>query len=279
MAGSLHIRTLNESDVDFADQVRSLAGWNQRRADWTRFIRHAPRGCFLAEWDGQSAGTVTTTLYPGGLAWIGMMLVHPDFRRRGIASALMETAISHLQGEGATCIKLDATPDGEPVYTRIGFRPEWHLHRWMGPAHEAGKNLPAPSSDFKLPDFDRGIFGDDRSEWLARVAEGAHVIETIRDADDQVQAFGMLREGVRADYLGPITATSIDAGLEVSKRLLSAARRETFWDIPDDNTAAAELAAGWGFEKARPLLRMWLGEHLIPGEGKRQFGLSDPATG
>ena len=40
------------------------------------------------------AGVVTTTRYGNELAWIGMMLVHSEYRRRGIATALMDAAIN-----------------------------------------------------------------------------------------------------------------------------------------------------------------------------------------
>ncbi|MCB1202766.1 MAG: GNAT family N-acetyltransferase, partial [Verrucomicrobiae bacterium] len=56
------------------------------------------------------AGTATTTSYASDLAWIGMVLVHPDFRRQGIGTALLERAIRHLREERrVTCVRLDAT--------------------------------------------------------------------------------------------------------------------------------------------------------------------------
>ena len=61
------------------------------------------------------------------LAWIAMMLVDPDARRAGIASLLMETALESLREE--RCIRLDATPAGEPLYRRYGFTGEYPLVR------------------------------------------------------------------------------------------------------------------------------------------------------
>ena len=40
---------------------------------------------------------VTTIRYGNTVGWIGMVLVHPDFRRLGIGSKLLREAIAYLQ--------------------------------------------------------------------------------------------------------------------------------------------------------------------------------------
>ncbi|MEM7011507.1 MAG: GNAT family N-acetyltransferase, partial [Verrucomicrobiota bacterium] len=96
MPSQLLIRKMTETDLAFADSVRAAAGWNQTLEDWRRILRFEPDGCFLAEFDRRPAGTATTICYGDVLGWIGMILVHPEFRRRGIATSLMERSIEHL---------------------------------------------------------------------------------------------------------------------------------------------------------------------------------------
>ena len=55
----IRIRSLQPSDLDFAQEVRKIAGWNQTDADWLRLINYEPDGCFLIECDGGPAGTAT----------------------------------------------------------------------------------------------------------------------------------------------------------------------------------------------------------------------------
>ena len=76
-----------------------------------------PSGCFAARVGGRLIGTVTTTTYGRSVAWIGMMVVDPDFRRKGIGTALMRRAIDHVQGRGVRVLKLDATPAGRAAGT------------------------------------------------------------------------------------------------------------------------------------------------------------------
>src|SRR5215475_4319142 len=125
----IRLRRLQQSDLPAADELRQLAGWNQRPKDWRRLLSLEPDGCFVAVHNGSVVGTVTTTTYGLALAWIGMMLVHPDQRRKGVGTRLMRHAIEYLRGRGIECIKLDATPAGRPVYEKLGFISEWTLTR------------------------------------------------------------------------------------------------------------------------------------------------------
>lgn len=158
MPNHLNIRPLEKDDLTFADEIRASAGWNQMAPDWRRFLSHEPEGCFLGEWDGTPAGVVTTIRYGNELAWIGMMLVHPDYRRRGVASALMDGAIDYLRSKNAACIKLDATPEGAQVYEQLSFRPELELFRCEGDLKSNGDSV--ETDDLALPfDFDCKAFG------------------------------------------------------------------------------------------------------------------------
>ena len=274
------LRPLTRSDLDFAHGLSRLAGWNQTLLDWERFLSLAPEGCFLAEKDGQPAGTTTTTSYGSALAWIGMVLVPPDFRRQGIGTSLLEGAIRHLREEkGIACIRLDATPEGRPLYEGLGFREDWGLRRWVreatGDLSSAGADETGALSEIHLA-LDRAVFGVDRKELLQSLAAGS-----IRSRFAADGSFGFCRAGERASYLGPLTASSPDSGLELARDLAAAAPtdRPLFWDLPDPNNAATHLAERLGFRPVRVLTRMWLGEAALPCDPMRMFGIAEPGLG
>jgi GNAT superfamily N-acetyltransferase len=112
---NFHLRCLKPDDLIEADRLRAELGWNQTILDWQRLLALAPEGCFAAERDGRLVGTCTGVGFEGGLAWIGMMMVHPSHRGQGIGGALLRHCIDYLHQQMARCIKLDATPMGEPV--------------------------------------------------------------------------------------------------------------------------------------------------------------------
>lgn len=287
MAAPIHIRPLAAADLPFADSLRAAAGWNQTLADWRRFVGLNPGGCFLAEWDGEPAGTVTTTLYGLDLAWIGMALVHPERRGRGIGRRLLEKALEHLLGLGVRCVKLDATPAGRELYAKLGFREEWTLRRWR---REGARPAPMTRQEGIAPwdadrmreidEMDRAAFGLSRHSLLSALARESRAAYVAENEPGRVGGHGMLREGSLAFYLGPAVAVNSGTASRLVAALLAHAwERDVLWDIPDPNADAIALAERLGFAAQRQLTRMFLGPNPTPGDPTRQFAIAGPEIG
>src|ERR1700753_4315332 len=80
---------------------------------------------------GKIVGTAATLPYEDKFAWIGMVLVDPDYRNRGIGTTLLHRAVEYLDGAGIETLKLDATTAGKPLYEKIGFVTEYEIDRWV----------------------------------------------------------------------------------------------------------------------------------------------------
>ncbi len=285
------IRLMCAEDIVAADHIRALVGWNQRPADWQRLLNYEPSGCFVGLIDDRVIGTVTTTCYGDALAWIGMMLVHPDYRRRGVGRQLMTAALDYLQGRALSYIRLDATPAGRPLYEKLGFQAEWSFQRW-GREPRPFENLSngskfATESDelaggagqFTLSDhsgLDRVAFGCSRMAYLERLVEDSRIVVSG-------QGFGMLRGGSVANYLGPVVAASPEEAKCLIARLVAHVSEQIYWDVPEPNRAAVGLAADFQFRPQRQLVRMRLGAASVPSsvtaDLDKQFALADPGTG
>jgi hypothetical protein len=112
---------------------------------------------------------------------------------------------------------------------------------------------------------------------LSLAADSRRVL--IRESDGSLLGFGMLRPGARAAYLGPITARP-GTGEPLVRCLLSGRDEQpVFWDIPDMNQPASDLARRLGFTFLRPLTRMYLESNLLPWDPLSQWAIADPATG
>src|ERR1700722_19494284 len=139
------IRLLEPPDVPQARALSQSAGWNQTPEDWALAIEMNPVGCFAMELEGALVATTTTIRYGTDLAWIGMVLTHPEYRGRGFARALMQQVLEHLSD--VETIKLDATEMGAPLYRQYGFVGECAIERWRG----QGCAAPVEAQSFTYP--------------------------------------------------------------------------------------------------------------------------------
>lgn len=94
-------------------------------------FRDLPWEHWVAKLDGEPAGVGLSHLGGGviGLYGIGTL---PSARRRGVGSALTLVPMLAAQDEGCRAAILHATPDGERLYPRMGFREYCRISRFAG---------------------------------------------------------------------------------------------------------------------------------------------------
>lgn len=279
----MRMRQMTLLDIPAGMRLKDLAGWNQTRADWELFLSANPDGCFVAEVGDRVAGTVTTTIYEGCFAWIGMVLVDPEFRGRGIGRALLQQAIEFLDGRGIAAIGLDATPQGRPIYEKLGFAVEFELERWRlkRPAERRlNLGVASPKLEEEVLRLDREVFGADRSNLLRALAESAPEFVQALSGRPGATGYALGRRGSHSDHLGPwIADNECLAGQLLDTFLERSSRESVIVDCPRINPWAIALAGARGFELARQLTRMRRGKNLRPGRPEIVCGILGPEFG
>lgn len=281
-AADVKIRLLDAEDLPAAMRLKEAAGWNQTEEDWLRLLRLEPRGCFAAASGGRLVGTATTTTYGSELAWVGMVLVDPEFRRRGIASRLMHAALAYLDGAGVRAVKLDATPDGRHVYEGFGFEAELLIERWARDADGGQDANPSPFDSALLAqilEFDRVAFGADRARLVEQLVAGS-AATIVRAAAGRVAGYALTRAGTLADYVGPLVASDFEtaSGL-LDEALARHAGRPLYIDVTTRFESLAGTLAGRGFRKQRDLVRMRRGAETRAGTSAKVFAIAGPEVG
>ncbi len=270
----MRIREMTEQDIPGGVRLNTLSGWNQTSADWNRFLTSSPQGCFVMEDERKVIGTAATICYQNRFAWIGMVLVDPEYRKQGIGTQLLEKAIEYLDHSGIPTIKLDATPLGRPLYTKLGFVDEYGIERWILKRPPATIPTISPPTCEPLTEYqkeqiftlDRQLFGADRSFLLRSLCDEApELVRTVwRDRTPECFAFG--RHGLFADHLGPCMATSRVGTETLVREFLAGSARDTLVvDCIQSNLGIIESLAAAGFELSRPLTRMVRGPNAYPG--------------
>lgn len=217
-------RLLRAEDLHDAFTLSAAAGWNQTEADWKRLLLAAPDGCFAMEVDGKVVSTATIVTYGEQLAWIGMVLTSTEHRRRGYARLLVEKCLAVAAAKNISCVGLDASEEGRPLYKELGFVDEQEVERWL-----------RDGDDSKC-----ATVGDDL------VLSGG--------------ACALHRTGRVARYVGPCFASNaVDAKRAIECCIESAPEAPWFWDLLPRNDQAVSIARANGFRRVRSLTRMMRG--------------------
>jgi GNAT superfamily N-acetyltransferase len=265
------MRRLTDADLPRAAALSRLVGWNQTPRDWALFLA---RGEGRAIDDGQDALAATAAVIRHGadLAWISMVLVRPDLRRQGHATALMRWAIEALAG--TRCAALDATPAGREVYRRLGFRDLWGFARWSLPALPAGGARPLRDDDWPaVLTLDAAAFGAPREGLLRDFA--ARSPGFVLDGG---AGFALTRDGARGPQVGPVVARDDDAARALIATARAALPGDAVIDLPDAREGLAAWLASQGGSAQRPFTRMALGADT-PGDAALLAAVAGPEFG
>jgi GNAT superfamily N-acetyltransferase len=260
------IRPMSVADVGLGLHLCRQAGWNQIESDWRRFLDMQPEGCFVGVLDGVPVGTTVTCLFET-VAWVAMVLVEVHARRQGVATSLLRHALDFLNGQGVRTIRLDATAAGQPVYEKLGFRPEYRLIRYEGtiPRTGAPAHVAEPATADLLPEIvslDCQVTGTQRAKMLSRLfAESPQAVRVVHRGG-QLGGFSIIRRGANAVQIGPCIAAADAGPVLLHDALRCCAGGPVFLDVPCDNERALALAEASGLKVQRHFTRMYRGERL-----------------
>jgi GNAT superfamily N-acetyltransferase len=229
------------------------AHWNQNEADWRFFLT---KGTVFGIRDRSERLIATAALLPYSErnAWVSMVLVTESWRRRGLATRLVDACLEKAKSLGITTW-LDATPAGATVYGPLGFTPTIELRR-LRLANASGSKRAALSTG-KLDAFvasDIAATGFERRE-LLRELSGRPTSKLVSNG----HALALVRDGRTARHIGPLFADDATQALQMVHDITA---NETGPVLIDAVAGQAEFvhgltARGWTFE--RPFQRMRFG--------------------
>jgi GNAT superfamily N-acetyltransferase len=264
---------LNAEDALAALDLSREAHWNQIEDDWLLFLT---MGRVFGVRDDRGTLVATAALLPfdDGNAWISMVLVTTQSRRKGFATRLVQACIDAAAADGLVAW-LDATADGAAVYRRMGFSPSIELHRMRfssGRDPASHIDLPVGQVDALLA-RDRATMGFDRASILRvlTLRAGSRVLRR----DD---AIGLVRDGRAARHIGPLFAGDTSSALNLVKSVVTSDARPHLIDAAAINAdfVKALIDAGWSLE--RSFLRMRFGQPVAAPETS-PFAAAGPEYG
>jgi hypothetical protein len=214
--------------------------------------------------------------YASGNAWISMVLVTASWRRRGLATRLVDACLDAATKQGLVSW-LDATPAGANVYGPLGFVPTLQLRRLrlehaMSTKAEAPPSLSSGAIE-QLIAQDRLAMGFDRSGLLKQISgrPGSRLLSNG-------QALAMVRDGRKARHIGPLLADHPGEALAMVNEIVRSENGALLIDAvaSQEEFLKGLTASGWAVE--RPFQRMRFGRASTQAI-KPPFAVAGPEYG
>lgn len=276
---------LGEADLAGALKLTRSANWNQNEADWQLMLAIG-HGWGVTAADGTLAATTLVLPYAGKFAWVAMVLVAPEHRRKGYASQLLRVAIADLQSMKLTPI-LDATPAGHAVYAQAGFQDSWGFKRYAlkekretpAAATESGVR-PLQERDWpQILALDAKAFGASREALLRSLAQRLPEAALVSERGKAFAGFLFGRDGHEARHLGPLVTSHAETANALLAQALSRVPAPIYVDVVDHAPGVRAWLESQGFAFQRPYTRMVHGADRAPGDESAVVLVAGPELG
>ena len=242
------IRPMTPADVEPVAAAYLRDDWGDRRRYLEFVTGHQETRPFVAEADGQIAGTGVVSLN-GPVAWIGTIWVNPAWRRRGIGLELTMATIESADDAGCRTLVLVATEAGRPMYERLGFEVQTQYRILEAPGLDGEASdphiRPFLARDLAaLTALDAAATGEDRAH-LLRAFVSSETTRVLGRDDGSLGGFVM-----RAPWGGGATIAPRLEDAEAilhGRRVASGSGKRVRAGVLTENVAGLErlLATGW----------------------------------
>lgn len=249
--------------VTLAVDWAAREGWNPGLDDAACFLAADPGGFLVGRQEGRPVATISAVRYGTDFGFIGLYIVEPELRGRGIGSALWSAALDRLADR---VVGLDGVVAMQESYARSGFVLAHRSIRFGGVAEgprtdtAAAEPLVGPDLD-ELVAYDKHCFGAPRPGFLAHWISQPHVVARVQRHDGGITGYGVLRRCREGFKVGPLFADDEDTAARLMDDLLARVQRgsNVYLDVPEPNSAGRHLAEGLGLVPVFETARMYRG--------------------
>lgn len=256
-------------------RLSQLAGWNQTAEQLEKLASEFPESNLIAVYHQENqdipAGSGLVIPIGESMAWIGMILVDPEFRRKGIASAIMQRCLQLAENTlNCRVIGLDATPMGHHVYQKLGFEPSFQIWRCTMATNESiaidSGLVVEPIDDLTVCfDFIKEIDFGYKVPWFSLIKKLSLPYLWVAKQNHRIAGLIMSRPGRLRPHIGPLVAESSAVARTLLASVLgywnSKGKLEVFIDIPEFHFEKGANPTGCSFiqnvEISRPFIRMY----------------------
>ena len=255
------IRTADQRGIETAVKFAAAEGWNPGRHDAACFYEADPEGFLVGALGEEIVSTISAVRYGSVYGFVGLYIVTPEHRGKGLGYALWREAMHRL--ERIRTIGLDGVLAQQANYAKSGFAIAHRNIRYecKGGGTVPSGVLPIAKVPFdRLLAFDTQCFSTPREVFLrAWISQPDAFGYAAVDASG-VYGYGIIRPCLQGYKIGPLFAESESVAATVFSALAAhASDGPLYLDVPDVNVHALALARRHSMTPCFETARMYRG--------------------
>ncbi len=274
-------RTAPRDALDTMLDWAAAEGWNPGLDDAAAFFAAEPDGFFVTLDDaGQPVAAISVVNHTPTFAFLGLYIVRPSDRGRGIGLALWRHALGHA---GPRSIGLDGVEAQQDNYAASGFLRTGGTTRFAGtvPGAHAPDARPATESDVPaLIAIEGAASGVAKPRYLgAWFAPGPPRVTLVVEAASKIVAMATVRRCREGAKIGPFWAEEAGVAARLFDHCATLFPGPVLIDVPEAATGLGALATARGLLPGFKTARMVRGPAPRPTGDTRFFAVTSLELG
>ncbi|MEM6303910.1 MAG: GNAT family N-acetyltransferase [Pseudomonadota bacterium] len=208
----MHDLTLSPMTIDHLPAALELSRaeqWPHRLEDWEMLLSLSAG--YVAISGNSVVGTALIADFGAQMSTLNMIIVSKSERGKGLGKKLMKAVMAGTEGRE---LRLIATPDGLPLYQKLGFVAEAEIDQCQGimSAIPSVSHAATHATAQDMPDIaglDAQVTAADRKRLLSWLADNSEQA-VIRGADGAISGYASCRRFGRGWVIGPVLARDIE---------------------------------------------------------------------
>jgi GNAT superfamily N-acetyltransferase len=261
------VQKLKQIDLETLIRWAANEGWNPGKHDAKVFWETDPDGFYGCFFEDKLIAGGSLVSYNHEFGFMGLFIVHSDFRNTGIGRKLWhfrrDMLLSRLKPNSS--IGMDGVLDMQPFYRKGGFNIAYRDERYELLSEEfkfSNHISPIELKDFDaILEYDIKYFCCSRSKFLKGWLFMPESNAIKYKKDNEILGYAVIRKAETGFKIGPLFANNVEIAEELLLYCLSAyPNQSVFLDIPTTNNDAVSLVKKYGGKYVFECARMYYGK-------------------
>ena len=252
----IEMRTAQLADLATVLDWAAAEGWNPGIGDAATFFAADAEGFFVATDSGVPVAAISVVNHNDTFAFLGLYIVQPAYRGRGIGLNLWNHALAHA---GTRTVGLDGVPDQQANYAASGFAHAGGTTRFAGTvAAETSPliRLATPADRTALIAAEAAASGTEKPAYLTAWYTSSDLRQTlVLERAEKIASHCTVRKCRAGAKIGPLLARDATDAEALIKHAAGLYDGEVIIDVPATSAGLTDLCERLsltpGFETAR----------------------------